>query len=88
MKMQCAIILLSAFAVLCFASSPPIKSSWPELVGKTGEEAKAVILKENPYVTKVEILLEGSGVTMDYRQSRVRIFVNDEGIVAETPRTG
>ncbi|CAD6336806.1 unnamed protein product [Miscanthus lutarioriparius] len=29
------------------------KFSWPELVGKKGKEAKAIILKENPYVNNV-----------------------------------
>jgi hypothetical protein len=30
---------------------------------------------------------EGSMVTMDYRSNRVRVFVNDKGIVTRVPVT-
>jgi len=63
------------------------KSEWPELVGKTGEEAKAQILKERTDVT-VKIQDELGPATLDYSPNRVRIFVNKDGIVAAAPRTG
>ena len=63
------------------------KEEWPELVGKSGEEAKEAILKERPELT-VEVLGENSPCTKDYRIERVRVFVNEEGKVAGTPRTG
>jgi len=31
---------------------------------------------------------EGSMVTMDFRFDRVRVFVNEQGVVTKTPRTG
>jgi len=52
------------------------KREWPELVGKDGEEAKQTILSENPSVTQVYIIPEGSMVTMDYREDRVWVFVD------------
>ncbi|KAH7285684.1 hypothetical protein KP509_33G040900 [Ceratopteris richardii] len=61
--------------------------SWPELVGLPGEEAKCKILAEDPNLTVV-ILPEGSFVTMDFRTDRVRIFVDDKGIVTKTPHIG
>jgi hypothetical protein len=63
------------------------KGEWPELVGKTGEEAKAQVLKDRPDVT-VQIQNELSPCTMDFRQDRVRVFINKEGKVAGPPRTG
>eukprot|EP00934_Nitzschia_sp_Nitz4_P005946 Nitzschia sp. Nitz4//scaffold18_size181773//65842//66195//NITZ4_001913-RA/size181773-processed-gene-0.14-mRNA-1//1//CDS//3329540005//5936//frame0 len=61
-------------------------TSWPELVGMDGEEAKASIEADTDY--KVYILKQGAMVTMDYRTDRVRIFVDTDGKVASTPRVG
>lgn len=63
------------------------KEEWPELVGKTGDEAKEAILKERPELN-VQVVPELSPCTMDYRTDRVRVFVNKEGKVAGPPRTG
>ena len=63
------------------------KNSWPEVVGKTGEEAKTVIETEDPGV-KAEIIDENAFVTMDFRMDRVRIRVNGNDIVTQTPRIG
>ena len=60
------------------------KTSWPELVGLSVEEAKKAILKDKPDADIV-VLPVGSIVTADYRPDRVRIFVDT---VAETPRVG
>ncbi|KAL7566097.1 hypothetical protein ACA910_003872 [Epithemia clementina (nom. ined.)] len=69
--------------------SEETKTRWPELVGQvTGEDAKEIIRKENTSMTEVVILLEGSDVTRDYKDYRVRIFVDADGMVAETPRVG
>ena len=61
------------------------KSSWPELVGKSIEEAKKVILKDRPDVKTVEVFPVGTPVTGDFLPDRVRIFVDT---VAEIPRIG
>lgn len=62
--------------------------SWPELVGKTGEEAKEVILSSGAGIDNVQILPEDSYVTMDYCTDRVRIFVDANGIVVRPPMVG
>ncbi|KAH7285683.1 hypothetical protein KP509_33G040800 [Ceratopteris richardii] len=66
-------------------TGPP--KSWPQLVGLPGEEAKCKILEKGPELTVV-ILPEGSGVTKDFRVNRVRIFVDDNGIVTKAPHIG
>ena len=63
------------------------KTSWPELVGKKGEKAKAIIERETKGVN-VEILDENASATEDFRTDRVRIRVNKKGIVTKTPRIG
>ncbi|CAD6273291.1 unnamed protein product [Miscanthus lutarioriparius] len=60
------------------------KTSWPEVVGLSVEEAKKVIHKDKPDADIV-VLPTGSPVTMDYRPNRVRIFVDT---VAQTPHVG
>jgi hypothetical protein len=61
------------------------KTAWPELVGKSIEEAKKVILRDRPDVKTVEVFPVGTSVTEDFRLDRVRIFVDT---VAEIPRIG
>ncbi|XP_038063304.1 glu S.griseus protease inhibitor-like [Patiria miniata] len=68
-------------------SKPTRKETWPELVGQTGEEAKAVIEREDPTL-EVEIVPYGYAVTADYRTDRVRIYLDAEGRVATPPTIG
>ncbi|MFJ7272330.1 serine protease inhibitor [Streptomyces sp. NPDC099050] len=63
-----------------------VKSVWPELVGKPAEEARERIRAEFPE-TVVHVVPEGSMVTMDFNEQRVRLFVKD-GKVAREPRRG
>ncbi|KAL6192116.1 hypothetical protein ACLB2K_038503 [Fragaria x ananassa] len=63
------------------------KSSWPELLGAQGTDAKATIESENASVTAV-IVLEGTAVTKDFRLDRVRVWVNTDGIVTSIPKIG
>ncbi|KAF2907644.1 hypothetical protein DAI22_12g114400 [Oryza sativa Japonica Group] len=64
--------------------SSSAKTSWPEVVGLSIEEAKKVILKDKPDADIV-VLPFGTAVPEDFRFNRVRIFVDT---VAETPRVG
>ncbi|KAI4964032.1 hypothetical protein ZWY2020_008471 [Hordeum vulgare] len=57
------------------------KSSWPELVGKSIEDAREVILKDMPEAD-IEVLPTDSVVTADWRSNRVRILADT---VATTP---
>ena len=50
--------------------------SWPELVGKSGEDAKKEI-ETTPGIKLVQVLPVDSMVTMDYREDRVRVFVDN-----------
>ena len=69
--------------------APEPRKKWPELVGKTGEEAKQEILKTGGAgLTKVIILPEDSMYTEDYREDRVRIFVDASGKVVRPPMVG
>ena len=60
---------------------------FPQVVGKTGEEAKQIILHDHADFD-VQILLEGSPCTRDFRPNRVRVFVDNHNIVTSVPRTG
>ena len=66
------------------------RREWPELVGKTGEEAREVILATGAAagVKDVEIVPEDAMVTADFRTDRVRVFVDGSGKVARTPTIG
>lgn len=75
--------------------------SWPDLVGKPIDEAVAVIKKEYPgeykttdlsfshttYFTDFSVikLEEGSPVTYDLRNNRVRVFFDKDGKVSSEP---
>ena len=64
------------------------KSSWPELVGQPSTSAMEVIQKENPTIAHVDIIPDGSMVTMDYRTDRVRVFVAPDNTIAQAPHMG
>ena len=49
------------------------KHEWPEVVGLDIEEAKVIILNHDPNIS-VEYVPEGSMVTMDFREDRVRVI--------------
>ena len=59
-----------------------------QLEGMTGELCKSFILEEAPDLSRVQVFLEFSMLTRDYRLDRVRIFVNNIGIVIGNTRQG
>jgi len=59
--------------------------SWPEFVGKDANEV-ADQLKAEGY--QPEIKPEGSPCTFDYCTDRVRLFVDDNNKIVQTPHTG
>ncbi|MCL7047250.1 hypothetical protein MKW94_026626 [Papaver nudicaule] len=65
----------------------PGKSSWPELVGVSGDCAAATIEKENTNVDAI-VVPEGSMVILDLRCTRVWVWVNKAGKVYKTPIIG
>ncbi|XP_047311249.1 subtilisin inhibitor CLSI-I-like [Impatiens glandulifera] len=65
----------------------PKKTSWPEAVGLTADEAEKKIKEDMP-TAHTFVLPKGSSFTFDYRVERVRIFVDSTGKVADTPSIG
>ena len=64
-----------------------MKTSWPELLGLPGVEAKSKILADNPKLTVI-ILAVGTFVTQEFREDRVRVYVDSDQKVAQIPRIG
>ncbi|KAF3788998.1 Glu protease inhibitor [Nymphaea thermarum] len=64
------------------------KSSWPELVGKQGQDAPPIIQAENPDVKEVHIVKEGTMVLTDFRCDRVRVWIKPNGTIYEAPTIG
>ena len=70
-------------------SAELMKTEWPELVGKTAEEAKKIIEVEKGHeVSQIQVIPSGHMVTMDFRMNRVRMFVDKAGKVKDPPRIG
>eukprot|EP00540_Astrosyne_radiata_P012478 CAMPEP_0116843794 /NCGR_PEP_ID=MMETSP0418-20121206/12296_1 /TAXON_ID=1158023 /ORGANISM="Astrosyne radiata, Strain 13vi08-1A" /LENGTH=69 /DNA_ID=CAMNT_0004474607 /DNA_START=161 /DNA_END=373 /DNA_ORIENTATION=- len=68
-------------------SSGDQKNEWPECMGMTGEEAKALIESEAPHLSEVVIINARDPVTMDFRMDRVRVrVINNEVVVV--PKVG
>ncbi|MED6144591.1 hypothetical protein PIB30_017088 [Stylosanthes scabra] len=68
-------------------SNCPEKTSWPELVGSTSEEAKKKI-KEEMSEADIHVIPPGYFVTFDFRFQRVRIFVDESDKIIRTPTIG
>jgi hypothetical protein len=60
---------------------------WPDLVGTDVDAAVQRIKGEQPTLNVVKIA-DGSMVTADYREDRVRVFYTPAFKVSSTPRTG
>ncbi|GKY96649.1 hypothetical protein MPSEU_000624500 [Mayamaea pseudoterrestris] len=69
------------------ADNETLPTSWPEALGKTGEEAKTMILTTDSTLN-VEIIPFDVFVTADWFKDRVRVRVDDKGIVTEVPEIG
>mmetsp|Transcript_14620 Transcript_14620/g.21560 ORF Transcript_14620/g.21560 Transcript_14620/m.21560 type:complete len:91 (-) Transcript_14620:327-599(-) len=82
-----ALLLLISSPSMVFGFQSMEGKLWPDLVGMSGEEAKAKLEEEHPGLT-VQVIPEGSMMTMDYRTDRVRIMVDGENKVNAAPRVG
>ena len=65
-----------------------LKTTWPELVGRAGKAAVSTIKAERPDLQSVTSIEEGSMMTMDFREDRVRVMVNVDGNVTKAPTVG
>jgi len=63
------------------------KFRWPELVGKNGQQAKAVIQKDNPLVTVV-VLPPGRVGFANFCCNRVYLVLGRNGNVLSAPMVG
>ncbi|GMG99886.1 hypothetical protein Nepgr_001726 [Nepenthes gracilis] len=63
------------------------KFQWPELVGRDGQQAKAIIERENPSVTVVVLPPERVGLP-DFCCNRVYLLIDENGKVASIPLVG
>uniref|UniRef100_J3MTD3 Subtilisin inhibitor 1 n=1 Tax=Oryza brachyantha TaxID=4533 RepID=J3MTD3_ORYBR len=63
------------------------KTSWPELVGVLATLAATQISRDRPDVA-VEVLPPGALLTPDVNDKRVRVFIDNNGLVAKTPVVG
>ncbi|CAF1385542.1 unnamed protein product [Rotaria sp. Silwood1] len=61
------------------------QKSWPQYVGQDASEVEQKI-KDEGY--EPVILPQGSPTTRDYRLDRVRIFVDNNNKVVQTPTNG
>lgn len=68
-------------------SNPAAKTTWPELVGLTAEEAERKIKEEKPGA-QIQVVQPDCFVTMDFRQNRVRLHVDSLGKIERAPRIG
>jgi hypothetical protein len=60
--------------------------TWKEVVGLTGEEASEIILSDTNQGVTIQIVGPNEMVTEDYSEYRVRIYVNEQGVVTCSPR--
>jgi len=72
-------------------SPPPLQpmgeADWAQLIGTDGQAAKAAI-ERAPGIDQCVIVPQGAMVTMDWREDRVRVFVDANGNVAQAPSRG
>ena len=62
---------------------------WPDLVGMDGDEAIGRLTERFPAgFATVHKVPQDAMVTMDYREDRIRVFIDEEGKVARPPKFG
>ncbi|RAJ31748.1 potato proteinase inhibitor type I family protein [Kitasatospora sp. SolWspMP-SS2h] len=65
-----------------------MQEEWPELLGKSVVEAERVIRAANSGITEVAVIADGDMASADYREDRVRVYVDEAKIVSQVPRVG
>ena len=71
----------------CPAEAGASKTEWPELEGKTAEEAKAALQQEAPGF-HIQVIGPDMFATADYRCDRIRVWLNKQQRVSQPPRVG
>jgi hypothetical protein len=62
-------------------------SSWPEVLGLPANVAKQKILNDRPDV-QVVVVRPGEGVTREFNNKRVIVYINSAGYVVQIPGIG
>ncbi|GMP85518.1 hypothetical protein CsSME_00038637 [Camellia sinensis var. sinensis] len=70
-----------------FGSGTTLKTTWPELVGLPAEEAERKIKEEMPEVL-IQVVPPDCLVTMEFIESRVRLYVDSSGKIVNPPIIG
>lgn len=90
------LFLLSCLILLSNTSASDIKegeimidqkTQFPEVIGWTGEDAKADLEAKFPDFEIVVVPWDAM-LTMDWREDRIRIMVDENGMVKKAPRIG
>ncbi|KAG8389854.1 hypothetical protein BUALT_Bualt01G0022100 [Buddleja alternifolia] len=63
------------------------KTIWPNLLGMAAEEAKAIIVQDNPLVTVVSVP-PGVGVIHNFCCNRVWLWLDEKNHVQLVPKVG
>ena len=68
-------------------SSETSQTDFHHLINMKGNEAVDIIKKNHPHINVI-LVNQNAMMTMDYRQDRIRVFVDDNGNVSKLPRVG
>jgi hypothetical protein len=63
------------------------KRVWPELVGKDAQSAIKT-LKEESGFDDIQTIRDNSPVDLNFRPTRIQVFVDEKNIVTVEPRIG
>mmetsp|Transcript_31310 Transcript_31310/g.31596 ORF Transcript_31310/g.31596 Transcript_31310/m.31596 type:complete len:88 (-) Transcript_31310:380-643(-) len=83
-----SLLSLLVLAVTTVMSSALLGSDWSVLVGKIGEDVKNQIKEARPDLNAIDIVGEDDMLTMDFREDRVRVFVDEDNKCVRTPTVG
>ncbi|KAI7997024.1 hypothetical protein LOK49_LG10G01997 [Camellia lanceoleosa] len=70
-----------------FPPRTTLKTTWPELVGLPAEEAERKIKEEMPEAL-IQVVPPDCLVTMEFIESRVRLYVDSSGKIVNPPIIG
>lgn len=92
----CTIFLVIIFVVVAYSFESKVlsnetvneKSTWPECLGEDCHICASLILVSVPDISVIQFVYPGMVVTTDFRLDRVRIYVDENCSVIQTPIRG
>ena len=89
-----AMLLILIILLLTITMSEGLKDSivtkpgeFPHLLHQNGDEVVEIIKKQHPNINVLKVN-QNSMMTMDFRNDRIRVIVDDNDIVIRPPRIG